>query len=100
MTAVYVMKRLVSLRMRCELSIFVVAHDTSRSVDHALITLADREIRLHSEDDAQPAKLGKSEKSGLHDPLGSSGQSDLSDPSYQHSRPVGLRVGATDQWLR
>lgn len=40
----YVMKRLVALQVRCRLSLLVLAHDSTRAVDRALLNLADSEI--------------------------------------------------------
>ncbi len=40
----YVMKRLVSLQLRHGLSLLVIAHDSTKSADCALLTLADTEI--------------------------------------------------------
>lgn len=40
-SAAYVMKRLVALQMRYGVSLIVIAHDSTKSVDRALNTLAD-----------------------------------------------------------
>ena len=43
------MKRLVALQVKCRLSVLVVADDTTKSVNNALITLAASEISENSE---------------------------------------------------
>lgn len=45
----YIMKRLVALQVKCKLSILVVANDTTKSANTALLTLAASEITV-SED--------------------------------------------------
>ena len=45
----YIMKRLVALQVKCRLSVLVVADDTTKSVNNALITLAASEISENSE---------------------------------------------------
>lgn len=40
----YVMKRLVALQLRHKLSLLVIAHDSTKSTDRTLLTLADSEI--------------------------------------------------------
>ena len=45
----YIMKRLVALQVKCRLSVLVVADDTTKSVNNALITLAASEIAENSE---------------------------------------------------
>ena len=40
----YVMKRLVSLQLRHKLSFLVIAHDSNKSTDRTLLTLADAEL--------------------------------------------------------
>lgn len=46
----YVMKRLVALQVRCRLSLLVLAHDSTRAADRALLNLADSEIVVTDED--------------------------------------------------
>lgn len=50
-SAAYVMKRLAALQVRCKLSLLVLSHDTTKSVDRALLTLADCEITVEVEED-------------------------------------------------
>lgn len=50
----YVMKRLVSLQLRHGLSLLVIAHDSTKSADRALLTLADTEITPSSEPSENP----------------------------------------------
>ena len=45
----YIMKRLVARQVKCRLSVLVVADDTTKSVNNALITLAASEISENSE---------------------------------------------------
>ncbi len=45
-SAAYIMKRLVALQVKCKLSILVVADDTTRSTNSALLTLAASEITI------------------------------------------------------
>ncbi|MDE6367740.1 MAG: AAA family ATPase, partial [Muribaculaceae bacterium] len=54
-SAAYVMKRLVALQVRYKLSLLIVAHDSTKSTDRALLNLAHSEIILAPEpDDAKP----------------------------------------------
>lgn len=58
----YVMKRLVALQVRCRLSLLVLAHDSTRAVDRALLNLADSEIAVTDEDkESQVAATAKVE---------------------------------------
>lgn len=50
-SAAYVMKRLAALQVRCKLSLLVLSHDSTKSVDRALLTLADCEIQVEVEKD-------------------------------------------------
>ena len=50
-SAAYVMKRLAALQVRCKLSLLVMSHDSTKSVDRALLTLADCEIPIEVEED-------------------------------------------------
>ncbi|MDE6702299.1 MAG: hypothetical protein K2K00_01320 [Muribaculaceae bacterium] len=49
----YVMKRLVSLQLRCKLTFLVISHDSTKAVDRALLNLADSELTL-TDDDVAP----------------------------------------------
>lgn len=71
----YVMKRLVALQLRHKLSFLVIAHDTTKSTDRALLTLASSEIAATS------APADPSELSELSDSSESSDLSDFSDSS-------------------
>ena len=66
------MKRLVALQLRLRLSLMIIAHDTTKSTDRALLTLADADLTITPAD--------KSDKS---DPTDSSeaAKSDSSEPS-------------------
>lgn len=58
----YIMKRLVALQVRCRLSLLVLAHDSTRAVDRALLNLADSEIVVTDEDtESQTAAAAKVE---------------------------------------
>lgn len=46
----YVMKRLVALQLRCNLSLLVISHDSTKSVDRALLNLSDSELTLTADD--------------------------------------------------
>lgn len=46
-SAAYVMKRLVALQVKCKLSILVVANDSTKSANTALLTLASSEITIN-----------------------------------------------------
>lgn len=48
-SAAYVMKRLVALQVRSGISLIVLAHDSTKSVDRALANLADCELEISSE---------------------------------------------------
>ena len=65
------MKRLVALQLRLRLSLMIIAHDTTKSTDRALLTLADADLTITPAD--------KSDKS---DPTDSSeaAKSDSSEP--------------------
>lgn len=45
-SAAYLMKRLVALQVKCKLSLLVVADDTTKSTDRALLSLAATELNL------------------------------------------------------
>ena len=45
----YIMKRLVALQVKCKLSVLAVAHDSTKSVNNALVALAASEITENSE---------------------------------------------------
>ncbi|MDE7458098.1 MAG: AAA family ATPase [Muribaculaceae bacterium] len=45
-SAAYVMKRLVNLQMRCGCSFLIIANDSTKSADRALINLATSEYKL------------------------------------------------------
>lgn len=45
-SAAYVMKRLVALQVRYKLSLLVIAHDSTKATDRALLNLADSEITI------------------------------------------------------
>ena len=45
----YIMKRLVALQVKCKLSVLAVAHDSTKSVNNALVALAASEITESSE---------------------------------------------------
>lgn len=51
----YVMKRLVALQLRCNLTFLVISHDSTKAVDRALLNLADSELTLIA-DDVAPVK--------------------------------------------
>lgn len=46
----YIMKRLVALQVKCKLSILVVANDSTKSTNNALLSLAASEIALNDDD--------------------------------------------------
>lgn len=45
----YIMKRLVALQVKCKLSILVVANDSTKSTNNALLSLAASEIALNDD---------------------------------------------------
>ena len=45
----YIMKRIVALQVKCKLSILVVADDSTKTVNNALLALAASEIPVDSE---------------------------------------------------
>lgn len=64
-SAAYVMKRLVSLQVKCRLSILVVANDTTKSANNALLTLAAADITLNQDEPGKTAFSEKSDTIGL-----------------------------------
>lgn len=61
-SAAYIMKRLVALQVKCKLSILVVANDTTKSVNNALLSLAATEINLKNSEDSENSKTAKTPK--------------------------------------
>ena len=57
-SAAYIMKRLVALQVKCKLSILVVANDTTKSANNALLSLAASEITI-SDEQTEQAGQGK-----------------------------------------
>lgn len=53
-SAAHVMKRLVALQVRYKLSFLIVAHDSTKSTDRALLNLANSEIILEPESEEIP----------------------------------------------
>ncbi|MDE6240484.1 MAG: AAA family ATPase [Muribaculaceae bacterium] len=53
-SAAHVMKRLVALQVRYKLSFLIVAHDSTKSTDRALLNLANSEIILEPESEVMP----------------------------------------------
>lgn len=93
----YIMKRLAVLRLRYGLSFLVIADDTTRSANQALLNLSDADISLSeapSEKSAPSKKSERSEKSvlsGFHDRPGGSAffppRDELVLASEYHRRP-------------
>lgn len=77
-SAAYVMKRLVALQVRCRISLLVISHDSTRSVDRSLLNLADSEIALAA-DAVSTAPVMADESVPSDDSVSS-------DPSVAHSR--------------
>ena len=76
-SAAYVMKRLVALPLRLRLSLMIIAHDTTKSTDRALLTLADTGLTItpadqsdqsDQSDSSEPAKSDSSEPSEPSEP--------------------------------
>ncbi len=60
-SAAYIMKRLVALQVKCKLSILVVANDSTKSANNALLTLAASEITLsENSEDSKDSKCSDS----------------------------------------
>ncbi len=55
-SAAYVMKRLVNLQMRLHISLLVIAHDSTKATDRALLNLADSEYDLTPQPEEKPQK--------------------------------------------
>lgn len=68
-SAAYVMKRLVALQVKCRLSILVVANDTTKSANNALLTLVASEIIVNQDKSNENAISEKSETSSLTEGL-------------------------------
>lgn len=70
-SAAYIMKRLVALQVKCKLSILVVADDTTRSTNSALLTLAASEITIseNSESSENSENSERSDRSEAAKPL-------------------------------
>lgn len=51
-SAAYIMKRLVALQTKCQISILALAHDMNRTATRGLVALADTEIDIASANDA------------------------------------------------
>ena len=58
-SAGYIMKRLAALQLRCKLSLLVISHDSTKSTDRALLTLADSEITVEPPVDDTPVTDSK-----------------------------------------
>ena len=67
-SAAYVMKRLVALQVKCRLSILVVANDSTKSANNALLTLAAAEITVNEETSVAPERTESSEPMRLLPP--------------------------------
>lgn len=67
----YVMKRLVALQIRCNLSLIVISHDSTKATDRALLNLADSELSVAEVETTVPVAEAVEEKtitaSGEHD---------------------------------
>ena len=67
-SAAYVMKRLTVLQIRLGISILVIANDTTRAADRALLNLADSEILMLQSDESDPSDMSaRSDKSDQPD---------------------------------
>ncbi len=59
-SAAYIMKRLVALQVKCKLSILVVADDTTKSANNALLALAASEIAVAApSEDSETSECSK-----------------------------------------
>lgn len=54
-SAAYIMKRIVALQVKCRLSVLVVADDSTKTVNNALLALAAAEITVDDSDDCSYA---------------------------------------------
>ena len=68
-SAAYIMKRLVALQVKCKLSILVVADDTTKSVNNALLALAASEISDNSDNSERSEHSDTSDNSETSTPL-------------------------------
>ncbi len=74
-SAPYLMKRLVALQMRYNISILVIAHDTTKSATRALVNLADSEIAVSAPDEA-------TEKEKQKEPAKPAPKASIEKPAY------------------
>ena len=84
-SAAYVMKRLAVLQKRYRLSLLIIANDSTKSANRALLNLTDSEIIA-----AQPPS-DESDKSDLSDPSDSSARSSRGARSSRPSKPAGSK---------
>ncbi|MDE5555201.1 MAG: DNA recombination/repair protein RecA [Muribaculaceae bacterium] len=59
----YIMKRLVALQVKCKLSILVVANDSTKSTNNALLSLATSEITIDDNARATPDTIENIQRS-------------------------------------
>ncbi len=67
-SAAYVMKRLVALQLRLRLSLMIIAHDTTKSTDRALLTLTDADLTIPPADRSDPSDSSEPAKSDSSEP--------------------------------